>query len=61
MKITIKGHVINITTESVQTQYGTLYKAGNDYGEPKVNESWWDTEKEAIDNEIVELSQMLSE
>ena len=47
---------LTITVKAVQTRFGTLFQADNNYGEPKGGEiRAFKTEEEAIDNELREL------
>lgn len=62
MKITkmIEGVEVEISTETVQSRFGTLYRASNNYGEPKTQPVAYASIWEAIAVEEKELRAMLS-
>ena len=61
IKVIISGIEIEITVNKMQTNFGFVYVAQNNYGEPQTTEKGFSSENEAFGNEVSELILMISE
>jgi hypothetical protein len=59
-EITINGERITITITKVETRFGSIFVPTNDYGEPVVVVKGFESEQEALEQEIKSLTAMLS-
>ena len=59
-EITINGERITVTITKVETRFGFIFIPANDYGEPVVIVKGFESEQEALEQEIKSLTAMLS-
>lgn len=59
--VSINGNEILITVNRFYGNFGTVYVASNNYGEPKLTIRGFRSKAEAVENEISELRQMLQD
>jgi hypothetical protein len=59
-EITINGERITVTITKVETRFGSIFVPTNDCGEPVVVVKGFESEQEALEQEIKSLTAVLS-
>lgn len=57
--IRVAGAEVTVTVQAMPSKVGTVYVAGNDYGEPRMTLEAYRTESEAMEAEIHHLRTLL--